>query len=107
MKRGIRILKILKLCKKKQKTNCNFCEGVCNEKCLPEVIDEIPEESIFYLSESQNAKFMAWKRTKKLNYIGPIGGHFSIEFMLTGIGEFVKGKCMDGTSIDLTEYNKL
>jgi hypothetical protein len=74
---------------------------------LPEVIDEIETERNFYLSPEQNAKFVAWQRTKTLKYIGAIGGHFSVEFMMTGIGEFVVAKCVDGTELNLTEYDKL
>jgi len=103
------MLKIRNLFKKTTQANsCSLCNGkTCSEKCLPEVIDEIETERNFYLSPEQNAKFVAWKRTKKLKYIGAIGGHFSVEFMMTGIGEFVVAKCVDGTELNLTEYDKL
>jgi hypothetical protein len=65
----------------------------------------------FELSESQVKKFKTWekkkmKELKKENkdYIGAIGGHFSIEFMMTSIGVVVSANCSDGTTLDITEY---
>jgi len=103
------MLKILNPFKKTSRANsCNLCNGkTCSEKCLPEVIDEIETERYFFLTYEQNSKFVAWQRTKNLKYIGAIGGHFSIEFTVTGIGEFVVAKCVDGTELNLTEYDKL
>jgi len=96
------------LCKK-----CAKKEGKCTEKCLPKDWDKIPEgvytaESMnFELNEMQVRKLRVWERAKPKKYLGAIGGHTSITFMLTGIGEFVTAQSWDGTEIDLTEYDKL
>ena len=65
----------------------------------------------FELTDSQIKKFKTWekkkmKELKKANkdYIGAIGGHFSIEFTMTSIGVAVSANCFDGTSLDITEY---
>ena len=55
----------------------------------------------------QVRKLRAWERAKPKKYLGAIGGHTSINFMITSIGYFVSAQSWDGTEIDLTEYDKL
>lgn len=96
--------------------SCKKCakdEGRCNEKCLPKGWDK-PKEGVytsesmqFDLTEEQVRKFRAWQSTKPSKYLGAIGGGFSVTFMITSIGYFTTANCWDGTSIDLTEYDKL
>jgi hypothetical protein len=95
---------------------CKKCaknKGKCTEKCLPKDWNKKPEgvytsESMqFELTEDQVRKFRAWQKTKPSKYLGAIGGHYSIQFMMTSIGCFASATCWDGTEIDLTDYDKL
>jgi hypothetical protein len=65
------------------------------------------EERTFVLSEKQMNKFKEWKKDKGQIYAGTVGGAYTICFTPTGIGDFVEVKCVDGTKLDLTEYDLL
>jgi hypothetical protein len=58
----------------------------------------------FYLSKAQIEKYVNWCETKSDVYAGAFGGAITICFTPTGIGVIVVAKCIDGTEIDLTEY---
>ena len=99
-----------------KEVQCKKCvknDGVCNEKCLPKnwnVVKEgvhTTESWQFDLSEEQVRKFRAWEGAKPEKYLGAIGGGTQICFTLTSIGYFITAKSWDGTTLDLTEYDKL
>ncbi len=64
------------------------------------------EEQTFVLYAKQMEKFKEWKKDKVLPQT-TIGGAYTICFTPTGIGDFVEVKCVDGTKLDLTEYDLL
>jgi hypothetical protein len=64
------------------------------------------EGRTFVLSSEQMEKFKEWKKDKVLPQT-TIGGAYTICFTPTGIGDFVEVKCVDGTKLDLTEYDLL
>ncbi len=64
------------------------------------------EGKTFVLSAEQMEKFKEWKKDKVLPQT-TIGGAYTICFTPTGIGDFVEVKCVDGTKLDLTEYDLL
>jgi hypothetical protein len=64
------------------------------------------EGRTFVLSAEQMEKFKEWKKDKVLPQT-TIGGAYTICFTPTGIGDFVEVKCVDGTKLDLTEYDLL
>ena len=62
---------------------------------------------IIELSEKQEEKFEAWKKSfGKLPNIGATGGHFGLEIIFTSIGEVIHGIAWNDEKIDLTEYDK-
>jgi hypothetical protein len=60
----------------------------------------------FTLTEEQMEKFNEWRKSKDLKQVA-IGGAYTFCFTPTGIGIFETVKCIDGTELDLTEYDKL
>jgi hypothetical protein len=63
---------------------------------------------VFDLSPEQVEKYQEWKKAKKDSLPQTaIGGAFTLCFTPTGIGVFCYATCIDGTKIDLTEYDKL
>ncbi len=64
------------------------------------------EGRTFVLSSEQMEKFKEWKKDKVLPQT-TIGGAYTICFTPTGIGDFVEVRCIDGTKLDLTEYDLL
>ena len=64
------------------------------------------EGRTFVLSAEQMEKFKGWKKDKVLPQT-TIGGAYTICFTPTGIGDFVEVRCIDGTKLDLTEYDLL
>ena len=64
------------------------------------------EEMTFTLSTEQIEKFREWKKDKVLPQ-ATIGGAYTFCFTPTGIGDFITVTCIDGTKLDLTEYDKL
>jgi hypothetical protein len=64
------------------------------------------EGRTFVLSAEQMEKFKEWKKDKVLPQT-TIGGAYTICFTPTGIGDFVEVRCIDGTKLDLTEYDLL
>jgi len=55
---------------------------------------------------SCNCNQKEWKKDKVLPQT-TIGGAYTICFTPTGIGDFVEVRCIDGTKLDLTEYDLL
>ncbi len=64
------------------------------------------EGRTFVLSSEQMEKFKEWKKDKVLPQT-TIGGAYTICFTPTGIGDFVEVRCIDGTKLDITEYDLL
>ena len=64
------------------------------------------EGRTFVLSAEQMEKFKEWKKDKVLPQT-TIGGAYTICFTPTGIGDFVEVRCIDGTKLDITEYDLL
>jgi len=65
------------------------------------------KEMTFTLTVEQIEKFRQWKKDKKTLPITAIGGAYTICFTPTGLGDLVEVRCVDGTKLDLTEYDKL
>lgn len=64
------------------------------------------KEMTFVLSPAQVQKFEEWAKTKTLPQT-TAGGAFTICFTPTGLGTFAEVRCVDGTSLNLTDYNEL
>jgi len=58
----------------------------------------------FSLSAEQLRKFKEWSKGKFLPQTA-IGGAYTICFTPTGLGDIVEVRCVDGTKIDLTDYD--
>jgi hypothetical protein len=58
----------------------------------------------FSLSAEQVKKFKEWKKDKVLPQTA-IGGAYTICFTPTGLGDIVEVRCVDGTSLSLTDYD--
>ena len=63
-------------------------------------------EMVFILSPAQVQKFREWKKGKVLPST-TVGGAYTVCFTPTGLGDFVEIRCVDGTSLNLTDYNEL
>lgn len=64
------------------------------------------KEMTFVLSPAQVQKFVEWKKDKVLPDTA-IGGAYTVCFTPTGLGDFVEIRCVDGTSLNLTDYENL
>jgi hypothetical protein len=64
------------------------------------------KEQTFTLSAEQMEKFKEWKKDKVLHPTS-IGGDYTICFTPTGLGDFVEVRCVDGTRLNLTDYENL
>jgi hypothetical protein len=62
------------------------------------------KEQTFTLSAEQMEKFKEWKKDKSLPPT-TMGGGYTICFTPTGLGDIVEVRCIDGTKIDLTDYD--
>ena len=58
----------------------------------------------FSLSVEQVKKFKEWKKDKVLPSTA-IGGAYTVCFTPTGLGDIVEVRCVDGTSLSLTDYD--
>lgn len=58
----------------------------------------------FILSPAQVQKFKEWSKGKFLPQTA-IGGAYTICFTPTGLGDIVEVRCVDGTSLSLTDYD--
>lgn len=58
----------------------------------------------FSLSAKQVKKFKEWKKDKVLPQTA-IGGAYTVCFTPTGLGDIVEVRCVDGTSLSLTDYD--
>jgi len=58
----------------------------------------------FELSPEQMEKFNEWIKNK---VVPPttLGGAYTFCFTPTGLGDIVEVRCVDGTKIDLTDYD--
>ena len=63
-------------------------------------------ETIFRLSPSQVKEFKDWSK-KKILPSTAIGGAYTICFTPTSLGDFVEVRCVDGTVLNLTDYDEL
>ena len=63
-------------------------------------------ETIFRLSPSQVKKFKDWSKDKLIPSTA-IGGAYMVCFTPTGLGDFVEVRCIDGTVLNLTDYDEL
>jgi hypothetical protein len=69
---------------------------------------EETKEMTFTLYPEQVKKLKEWQKTKKGTLPSTaIGGAYTVCFNMTSIGEFVTVTCVDGTKLDLTEYDLL
>jgi len=58
------------------------------------------------MSPKELQKYEDWMKTKKGTLPQTaIGGAFTVCFTPTGIGTFVTATCVDGTTINLTDYD--
>jgi len=64
------------------------------------------KEMTFTLSAEQVKKFSEWVKEKQLKSTA-IGGSYTVCFTPTGLGNIAEVRCVDGTSITLTDYNSL
>ena len=58
----------------------------------------------FSLSAEQVKKFKEWSKGKVLPQTA-IGGAYTVCFTPTGLGDIVEVRCVDGTSLSLTDYD--
>ena len=58
----------------------------------------------FELTEEQEVKLAEWKAKQEYASV-TIGGAFTYKFTPTGIGTMLIVKCVNGNSIDLTDYD--
>ncbi len=63
-------------------------------------------ETIFRLSPSQVKDFKDWSKDKVIPSTA-IGGAYTVCFTPTSIGDFVEVRCVDGTVLNLTDYDEL
>lgn len=62
----------------------------------------------FKLSAEQMQQYNEWRKEKKKTLPqATIGGAYTFCFTPTGLGDFVEVTCVDGTKLDLTEYDLL
>jgi hypothetical protein len=64
------------------------------------------DEMVFILDSDQVKAYREWAKSKTLPQTA-IGGAFTICFTETGIGTFAQVKCVDGTTLDLTDHSKI
>jgi hypothetical protein len=64
------------------------------------------DEMVFILDSDQVTTYREWAKSKTLPSTA-IGGAFTICFTQTGIGTFAQVKCVDGTTLELTDYSKI
>ena len=64
------------------------------------------DEMVFILDSDQVIAYREWAKSKTLPQTA-IGGAFTICFTETGIGTFAQVKCVDGTTLELTDYSKI
>lgn len=64
------------------------------------------KEMTFTLSAEQVKKFSEWATEKQLKSTA-IGGGYTVCFTPTSLGDIAEVRCVDGTSITLTDYNDL
>ena len=64
------------------------------------------KEMTFTLSAEQVKKFSEWSKDKQIKST-TIGGAYTVCFTPTGLGDIAEVRCVDGTSITLTEYDDL
>ena len=64
------------------------------------------KEMTFTLSAEQVKIFSEWSKEKQLKSTA-IGGGYTVCFTPTGLGDIAEVRCVDGTSITLTDYNSL
>lgn len=69
-------------------------------------IEKEYKEMTFTLSAEQVKKFSEWAKEKQLKSTA-IGGGYTVCFTPTGLGDIAEVRCVDGTSITLTDYNSL
>lgn len=58
----------------------------------------------FNLSVEQVKKFKEWSKEKVIPSTA-IGGAYTICFTPTGLGDVVEVRCVDGTKLELTDYD--
>ncbi len=58
----------------------------------------------FTLTSKQMEKFKDWKKDKKFKATA-LSEYYTICFTPTGLGDIVVVKCVDGTEINLTDYD--
>jgi archaellum component FlaG (FlaF/FlaG flagellin family) len=68
------------------------------------------KEHTYEISEKEMEKFNNWRKKKIADnggefYAGTVGGAWSFIFTPTGIGVIVEGRCMDGETINLTDFD--
>ena len=59
----------------------------------------------FELTDEQEKKYNEWRKSKGEIYVGAIGGAYEFCFIPTGLGDILKVKCVDGTELNLTDFN--
>ena len=67
--------------------------------------EKIYEDQTFVLTGKQFKKFVDWKNEKGYIDAGAVGGAYTVCFTPTSLGDIVSVKCIDGTKIDLTDYD--
>lgn len=60
----------------------------------------------FSLSAEQVKKFREWSKEKILPSTA-IGGAYTVCFTPTGLGDLVEVRCVDGTKLNLTDYDNI
>jgi hypothetical protein len=58
-----------------------------------------------YLTESQQVLFKNWIKSIPKKYVGAVGGQFGIKIIFTAIGDIVVGFDIDGSEINLTDFD--
>lgn len=61
---------------------------------------------IFTMSPNQVKKFKDWSKEKIIPSTA-IGGAYTVCFTPTSLGDFVEVRCVDGTVLNLTDYDEL
>ena len=61
----------------------------------------------FKLTKEQEAKFETWHKEKgdMIDKVGAAGGAYTFCFTHTGLGIIETVKCVDGTELDLTDWD--
>ena len=62
------------------------------------------EERIFTIAPEQMEKFHEWRKSKTLPQT-TIGGAYTFCFTSTSLGDIVEVRCVDGTKLELTDYD--